>query len=422
VKSRRAIACTATGATVRAGAQRLEQLKAGVWIAGACLCWTLVYGRTMRFLEVLPIGLLRDEATGGEQMRCTCTIRMGNGGAAPAAVTCPLGGDPATSRRTAGGKLWPGSVLIELPKDSLSTPASRDNIVVDVGFTQPSGGDVRVGSTTLPLRDTIAKVAHSRWLEPATRSSATSTRPNLLQLKARLHDDLTVDINCRDAPGGHPRVKRHAAVPAESSQPQPQLQGSVRGDDRKPRQPGPSHPRVPPVPIGLLRAPRGGSRVGGSSKAGGGPLVEGPTAAATSLQQARLSVSTDATKLAPTRIIVELHITVQPQNVQTGADSAISRIRAKFYGSPSIHDLTDSLREVLLLGSDTPLELVDPHSNREVDPISLSSGSVVRLRRPRGRSVYHRWPVLCDLHALTLVGWCGYAGCGCSLIVPLTKW
>ena len=97
-----------------------------------------------RLLEVLPVELLRDAGAGSSPVHCDFAI----GGTK---TSCELGGEVATLRRTASGKLWPGSVLIELaPEDGAGGGTPEADLTVDVRF-DGAEGTVAVGSTTLSL-------------------------------------------------------------------------------------------------------------------------------------------------------------------------------------------------------------------------------------------------------------------------------
>ena len=96
-----------------------------------------------RLLEVLPVELLRDAGAGSSPVHCDLAI----GGTK---TSCELGGEAATLRRTASGKLWPGSVLIELAPEDGGGGTPEADLTVDVRF-DGSEGTVAVGSTTLSL-------------------------------------------------------------------------------------------------------------------------------------------------------------------------------------------------------------------------------------------------------------------------------
>ena len=180
-----------------------------------------------RVLEVLPIELLRDVKTGGRPLQCSIKVGKCN------PIQCQLGGAQKAHSKGSNPDLWPGSVLIDIPNEPDTLP--EDNFVtLGVSFDGENGGTVDIGSTSFSVGDLGTKDTHRRWLEAPVldKSPVQSKRSarNLLQLKARLHESLVVNVDQQDEP--------------VIEVPKP---------ERQPRQPRSNHPRLPVAPRGLLR-------------------------------------------------------------------------------------------------------------------------------------------------------------------------
>ena len=280
--------------------------------------------RPLRYLEVLPVDLLRDAGAGASPVQCDISL----GGRS--SHSCEIGGNNAAARRRAadGAELWPGSVLIELADDELlggggggatAAAAEADNLTVGVRYDR-AGETVEVGSLSLSLADAAQKENHKRWLEAPVSASGGRSAKNLLQLRARVHDALEEDGGAEPLP----------LVPASAL--------------RQPKQPAPAHPRPPPPRPATIAA---------AARAAGVPSPK-----------TLIMVEADAALLAP--------------------GTPVTRFRSKFFGQPSATELADSLRSVLgVQASPDDLELVDASSGSLVEPAALENGAAVRLRARR---------------------------------------
>ena len=109
-----------------------------------------------RFLEVLPVELLRDAGSGDSPLHCDISL----GGRH--AQSCEFGGSSASLRRTASGKLWPGSVLIELAGDLAGSDGSgRDCLTVGVRFDRD--GETLGAPPSLCLTQRIKRTTGDGW-------------------------------------------------------------------------------------------------------------------------------------------------------------------------------------------------------------------------------------------------------------------
>ena len=289
-----------------------------------------------RLLEVLPVELLRDAGAGSSPVHCDFAI----GGTK---TSCELGGEVATLRRTASGKLWPGSVLIELaPEDGGGGGTPEADVTVDVRF-DGAEGTVAVGSTTLSLSDAEAKESHKRWLQAPDPKGGRGAKSNLLQIKARLHDGLDADVSAAAAQPAAPPAQGALRQPKQpaAAHPRPPPRSPSPEQSRHPQQPADNHPRRPPA------------RTASGQAAAGSPRT-------------MIMVETAAGLVAP--------------------GSPVTRFRSKFFGKPSAAELTESLRSVL--GVDAgKLEVVDPATGTAIVPSQLADGCAsLRLMTPQCRS------------------------------------
>ena len=285
--------------------------------------------RSKRFLEILPVELLRDAGSGDSPLHCDISLGGRN------AQSCELGGRAATLRHPASGKLWPGSVLLELAGDLLTADGDGSDVLT-VGVRFDRGGEtVDVGSTTLSLSDAAQKEDHRRWLDAPISATGGRSTKNLLQLKARLHEDLGTEQEAQE--------QQEQRVDGDAPE----------GVLRRPKHPTSAHPRPPPP-----RASATASKPTTTAK---------PAAAAVSGAPSPKTV-----------IVVE----ADPALLKPG--TPVTSFRSKFFGKPSAAELADSLRSVLGVPKDAgEVELVDASRGTPVEPRALENGAAVRLQRCR---------------------------------------